>query len=112
MKVRIYTMTKYFILDPNAFEHLDYKEDYDENDIYNLSMSELVEKYGDDFSEYWVEVGSTSTLEAIWEKVEELVVDYYENRAIVEDLFSFIPMDIETVKHILNSYNYVLKIET
>lgn len=40
------------------------------NDIYNLSMSELVEKYGDDFSEYWVEVGSTSTLEALWEKVE------------------------------------------
>ena len=55
-------MTKYFILDPNAFEHLAYKDDYDENDIYNLSMSELVEKYGDDFSEDWVEVGSTSTL--------------------------------------------------
>lgn len=30
MKVRIYTMTKYFILDPNAFEHLAYKDDYDE----------------------------------------------------------------------------------
>ena len=63
------------------------------------------------FSEYWVEVGSTNTLEALWEEVEELVVDYYENRAIVVDLFSFIPMSIETAEHILSSYNYVLKIE-
>lgn len=104
-------MTKYFILDPNAFEQLVYREDYDENDIYNLPMSKLVEKYGDGFSEYWVEVSSTNTLEALWEEVVELVVSYYENRAIVEDLFMFIPMDIETIEHILNSYNYVLKIE-
>ena len=103
-------MAKYYIIDPNIFEEvLGMEDNYNENDIYDMLIPDLIQKYGDDIME--AITFKTNNLDYLWEEVGELLVDYYEDRTIVPDLFEFIPMSTDTAERILSSYNYVLKIQ-